>query len=407
MGATRGTMSALVLAVFTVSAGYGAVLPHLPDLVAGLLGPAARQALISRHTGLLTAAYTLALFIFAPLWGRASDRFGRRAALFAALAGFGIATLLLAPAKSLVALYAERFFSAAFAAAITPVAGAALAERAATEHARARSLALLSMGGIAGFFLGPMLGVATQRASDVVLGAAKPAAALAMPLAAVALLAFATAFAVAIALRRDSAARAPAQGETPVRPTPAHVLRRLLALSFTVSAAIGVFEVGLALHGRQQMGLSELEIALMFAECSLVMLVIQGIAFSRLVRPEASPALIVPALSILATGLLFVSRIPNYALTLAVVSAVAASAGVLSPLLTYWISRTSGPAQGWQLGRQTAAASLGVTAGSAAAGLLFNVPALTGVPFLLAAALAGAAVVLSLPLRRALVPVSA
>ena len=57
---------------------------------------------------------------------------------------------------------------------------------------------------------------------------------------------------------------------------------------------------------------------------------------------------------------------------LVVIGAVAASAGFLSPILTYWISSKAGNAQGWQLGKQTAAAALGVTVGSVAAGLLFN-----------------------------------
>ena len=401
----RGTTAALLLAVFTVAAGYGVVLPHLPDLVERLLGQAVQQAQVSRHTGMLTGVYTFALFLFAPLWGRASDRLGRRGVLFAGLAGFGVATLVLSSAESLAALYAERFVSAAFAAAVTPVAAAAIGEFAAAEQARARRLALLSMGGIAGFLLGPMLGAATEGAAGAVLGAAKPAGALVMPLAAIALLAFAAALAVAFAVPGSNSG-----GARPVRPRgrqddhTGRVLPRLLALSFIVSAGIGVFEVGLALRGKQQLGLTPFQIALMFAECSLIMFAIQGIAFSRRVKPEASPALIAPALSVLAAGLLLVSWTADYAFTLALVGAVAASAGILSPLLTYWISSKAGRAQGWELGRQTAAASLGVTLGSAVAGLLFNAAALPGAPFVLAAALAAAGVLLSLGLRRALAP---
>ena len=400
----RGTTATLLLAVFTVSAGYGAVLPHLPDLVERLLGQGVQQAQISRHTGMLTGVYTFALFLFAPLWGRASDRLGRRGVLFAGLAGFGVATLVLSSAESLAALYAERFVSAAFAAAVTPVAAAAIGELAAAEQARARHLALLSMGGIAGFLLGPMLGAATEGAAGAVLGAAKPAGTLVMPLAAIALLAFAAALAVAFAVPGGNG------GARLVRPPgrqddhTGRVLPRLLALSFIVSAGIGVFEVGLALRGKQQLGLTPFQIALMFAECSLIMFAIQGIVFSRRIKPEARPALIAPALAVLAAGLLLVSWSTDYAFTLALVGAVAASAGILSPLLTYWISSKAGRAQGWELGKQTAAASLGVTLGSAVAGLLFNAAALPGAPFVLAAALAAAGVLLSLGLRRALAP---
>ena len=69
----RVTMAALMLAVFTVSVGFGVVLPLLPYLIERLLGAGVEAAQVSRHTGLLTAVYTLSLFLFAPLWGRLSD----------------------------------------------------------------------------------------------------------------------------------------------------------------------------------------------------------------------------------------------------------------------------------------------------------------------------------------------
>jgi predicted MFS family arabinose efflux permease len=88
---------------------------------------------------------------------------------------------------------------------------------------------------------------------------------------------------------------------------------------------------------------------------------------------------------------------------LVVIGAVAASAGILSPILTYWISAKAGSAQGWELGKQTAAASLGVTLGSAAGGLLFNAAALPGASFVLTAALTVLGFLLSLGLPNMLV----
>ena len=94
----------------------------------------------------------------------------------------------------------------------------------------------------------------------------------------------------------------------------------------------------------------------------------------------------------------------DFALMLIVIGAVSASAGILSPILTYWISARAGSAQGWELGKQTAAASLGVTLGSAAGGLLFNIAALPGASFLLTAGLAVLGVLLSFGLPQLLVP---
>ena len=70
---------------------------------------------------------------------------------------------------------------------------------------------------------------------------------------------------------------------------------------------------------------------------------------------------------------------------LALVGAVASSAGILSPIVTYWISSKAGAAQGALLGRQTAAASLGATFGSVAGGVLFDLPYIKDASFLVAA----------------------
>jgi MFS family permease len=67
-------MTALMLAVFTVSLGYGVVLPLLPSLVARLLSSASTPSQISQHTGWLTGVYALALFLGAPAWRSAAAR---------------------------------------------------------------------------------------------------------------------------------------------------------------------------------------------------------------------------------------------------------------------------------------------------------------------------------------------
>ena len=175
-------------------------------------------------------------------------------------------------------------------------------------------------------------------------------------------------------------------------------------LTFIVSAGVGVFEVGLALRGKQELGLTPYQIALMFTECSLIMLVMQAIVFSPWVKPDTTRWFIAPTLAVLVAGLLLVPRASDFILTLVVIGAVATSAGILSPILTYWISVKAGWAQGWELGKQTAAASLGVAVGSAAGGLLFNIAALPGASFILTAGLAALGVLLSLWLPHLLVP---
>ena len=402
-GVPLSSMAALMLAVFTVSVGYGVVLPLLPYLIERLLGVGVEAARVSRHTGLLTAVYALSLFLFAPMWGRLSDRRGTRGVLLIGLLGFGVTMLVFSFVESLVAVYAERFLSGMFAAAVTPVAAAAIGNFATTEHGRARRLSFVSMAGIAGFLLGPMLGVFVTRFAAGFFTLAMPAGSVAFPLAATALLAFLVASAVAFAVPGGTGHDRPQKTRGAAFVKTAWLVPKLLILTFIVSAGIGVFEVGLALRGKQELGLTPYQIALMFTECSLVMFVMQAIVFSPLVQPDTTRWFIAPALSVLTVGLLLVPMAADFTLMLVVTGAVAASAGILSPILTYWISARAASAQGWELGKQTAAASLGVTVGSAAGGLLYNVVALPGAPFFLTAGIAALGFLLGLGLPHLLV----
>jgi MFS family permease len=390
-GIPLSTMAALMLAVFAVSMGFGVLLPLLPFLVERLIGPTADAAQISRATGLLTAIYTLALFIFAPAWGRLSDLFGRRIILLIGLICFGATTLVFSFAEDIPGLYAERFLSGLFAAAVTPVALAVIADQAANADAKARRLTFVSLAGISGFLSGPMIGARLTGSSGA-------AGSIAIPLAATTVMAFVAAAAVGLTIPVITPEPTGRKRQHHLGDTNRWLVTRLLALAFFVSAGVGVFEVGLALRGKQELGLNREEIAMMFTECSLVMIVVQAVVFSPWIRPETTRRMIAPAFAALATGLFVAPYASDFALMLAVVGLVAASAGILSPILTFWISSKAGTAQGAAFGTQTAAASLGGAVGAAAGGLLFDVSFLPNASFVLVTGLTAIGFLMSLPL---------
>ena len=390
-----------MLSVFTVSMGYGVLLPLLPYLIERLLGAGGNPSQVSTSTGLLTGLYTLSLFLFAPVWGRLSDRYGRRTILLIGLIGFSATMATFAFIENLTAVYAERFLSGMFAAAVTPVALAAIADLTTTEAARGRRLTLVSLAGISGFLLGPTLGVFLARSTAGLLPIVNPAGSLALPLAGTAMLALLVAIAAAVVVPGTKGIDT-ASGRRETTQQPGWLVPKLLLVSFAVSAGVGVFEVGLALRGKQELALSQYQIALMFTECSLVMFVVQAIVFSPWVRPETTRWLISPALAVLAVALFLVPRASDFTLMLLVIGAVAASAGILSPILTYWISNKAGKKQGRELGKQTAAASLGAAVGSAVGGVLFEVPLLPGASFLVVTALIALALLLGLGLPNSL-----
>lgn len=138
---------AILVGMFAIAIGYGIVLPILPSLVEQLVGTA-NPAALSRHTGLLSGTYAIALFLFAPLWGRISDRHGRRPVILLVLMGFAGSLGLFVLVQSLLALYSGRFF----AAAVAPAAYALICDHAPSEEWRTHRFALINVAGSAGSF---------------------------------------------------------------------------------------------------------------------------------------------------------------------------------------------------------------------------------------------------------------
>ena len=102
-----------------------------------------------RQLGLLVASFALMQFIAGPIWGRLSDRLGRRPVLLITIAGNTVAMLLLGFADSLEALFAARILSGTFAGNLG-VATAYIADATAEKERFSRTWALPIRAPIAG-----------------------------------------------------------------------------------------------------------------------------------------------------------------------------------------------------------------------------------------------------------------
>jgi DHA1 family tetracycline resistance protein-like MFS transporter len=134
--------------------GLGIIIPVLPHLVEDMLGHDASRA--AEVYGLLASSYAVMQFLFAPVLGALSDRFGRRPVLLVALFGFGVNYVVMGLAPSIAWLFVARIFSGVTGASIT-TANAYIADIS-TPKNRAQNFGLVgAMFGI-GFIVGPALG---------------------------------------------------------------------------------------------------------------------------------------------------------------------------------------------------------------------------------------------------------
>ena len=389
------TTPALAFAVFTVSLGYGVLLPLLPDLLATTL-KTTDASLIAKHVGLVTGMFAGAPILFAPLWGRLSDRIGSKRVLLAGLVGFA-ATSITPPLETTVwTLHAGRIVNGAFAAAVVPASLAAIAAHTSAER-RARGFGWIGVAAIAGYFVGPVIGSFALFAAPVddPTRAIWPALTASTGLTALS--------AIAIQRTIHKLAGKASNREAEPATTDRSLIVLLLGLSATAAGASAAFEVGIVVHARA-IGLGPQWLALLFAECSLVMLVAQVIVFSSFVPPQILRRLITPSFVVLALGLALTPASTGLPTSVLVTGAVAAAAGLALPALTFWTSFASNLGHGLEQGRRTAVISFGQAVGSVAAGFLSRPNFLPEAPFFAAAGVVAAAALAAALLSSRLAP---
>ena len=144
----------ILLTVFIYSAGFGIIMPVLPDLIRELT-----QLSLSEATQLgawIGAAYGIFQFVMGPMMGNLGDRFGRRPVFLVSLFGFGVDFLLMGLAPSIIWLFVGRSIAGGFGAIFGP-ANAAMADMSSAED-RAASFGKVGAAFGLGFIIGPALG---------------------------------------------------------------------------------------------------------------------------------------------------------------------------------------------------------------------------------------------------------
>ena len=136
------------------SVGFGIILPVLPELIVDITGDPLHEA--ARYGGWLAFAYASMQFIFSPVAGNLSDRFGRRPLLLASLVVFGVDYLIMGLAPTLAWLFLGRLIAGTSATSFG-IANACIADLFPPEK-RAQNFGLIGAAFGVGFILGPVIG---------------------------------------------------------------------------------------------------------------------------------------------------------------------------------------------------------------------------------------------------------
>ncbi len=375
--APRSALLTLFSIVVVDLVGFGVVIPILPFL-AESFGASATVL------GVLLTSYAGMQFLFAPVWGRISDRIGRRPVMLVTIAGTSLALLALGFAESLVWLFIARLLGGLFSANVS-VATAYVADL--TEGSeRTRWMGLIGVAFALGFILGPALG-----------GLLAPYGYHVPMLAAAALAAVNFFYGLAV-LREPPAHRSEKRAAAALRLPPTGTARKLCGAYFVFTFGVSQLETVFAFFMIDAFAYGAREVAYILVMMALVMAAVQGGAIRRLAIAFGERRLLLAGAMLLAMAFAAVPWMPTVALLLVPLAVAAVGRALCHPSLLGLVSATTtAEDRGLVMGMFQSSASLARVLGPLAAGALYDF--YYAAPYLLASALMApvAAIALTLP----------
>lgn len=355
----KSPLAIIFFTVFIDLVGFGIVIPVLP-LYTEHLGATAIQI------GLITGIYSLMTFVFSPVMGKLSDRFGRRPVLLISIVGTAFGFVLMGLARTLWLLFAARALDGITGANIS-TAQAYIADVTPPEK-RSKSMGLIGAAFGLGFIFGPAIG-----------GLLSPISAAA-PFYFAAALACVNAVLVFFFLPETVTAemRAHPQVRQPAREIFSHgrggVLAGIMTCYFLMITGFSMMTFGYALFTEHRFGFDARHNGYVFALIGVIAATIQGGLMGRLNDRFGEKTLVRVGLICMAVSMLLLPQSSGVIVLLAVTSLLALGNSFATPTMSGLLSQNVD--RGWQgraLGLMQSSGSLGRFIGPTLAGFLLAI----------------------------------
>jgi len=363
----------LFLIVFVDLVGFGILIPLLPFYVQRV---GAGPEIITITLGL----YSLFQFIAAPIWGKLSDRYGRKPILAFSLAGLAFSYVVLAYADTLALVMASRVLGGLMSGNIS--AAFAYVTDITTEEDRARGMGLLGAAFGLGFIFGPVIG-------GVLAGAELESANYALPaLFATGLIilslvgvVFVLPESLSAELREKNRNKTPIPLANQLRLTfTKKVLTLIIGVSFIITMAFALIEVTLGLWANEHLGFGPRDIGLVLTYMGVIGVIIQGGLIGTLTKRFSERRLVTISGLFYLGGYATLFFANGWPLLLVAMTMLAIGSGLSNPTLSSLVSKEAAETErGVVLGIFQGAGSLArvigpMYAGMAYAGLGKNMP---------------------------------
>lgn len=349
----------IYLTIFVNILGFGMIFPLLPFY--------AQHFNASETTiGFLAASFAIAQFFLSPIWGRLSDRFGRKPIIGVALLGLSVSFLIFGLSDNLTWLFISRVLQGTFSAAALPVAQAYISDVTSKDE-RIRGMGNLGASLAAGFIFGPGIG---GILSGIHLSFPFFVASVLAALNFVSVLIF-----LPESLNKKVEKLTIKEGFFNIK----HMYRGLkgelgsfFILVFFWSFAMTNNEVAIPLFGSERLNLSVATIGYFFSVQGLLAVFMQSIFIYKITHFFGEHKTAVLGLFVMAIGLFLVplSKTPHLLLIFMILMTVGSS--MTRPTLATLVSKETREGQGTTMGIFSSFESLGRVFGPLLGGWLFS-----------------------------------
>jgi MFS transporter, DHA1 family, tetracycline resistance protein len=388
-------LAILFVTVLVDMIGFGIVLPLLP-FYAEEFGATPLQVT------LLIASFSATQFVAVPIWGRISDRLGRRPFIIAGLFASAVSYLIFGLAGSLLMLFVSRIAAGAAGGTIA-VAQAYVADTTGPSD-RAHGLGMLGAASGLGILVGPAIGGFFSPFGYPVPGFIAAAMCATNGIAAI--------FFLPESQRARAADRPPADGATDgatdrpmgqaasfrtwVRTMTTYPFSLLLIVYFLAIMSFTAMTSVLALYGDRAFAMNARDMGVVFAVAGGTTVIVRGMLVGWLARRVGERRIVQAGTVVLGFSLLTIPLAPTEALIYALVPFWALASGLTFPSLASLVSQeTDSGSQGAMLGGQQVVGGIGRVLGPVWAGALFGAVSIRA-PFLVGAALVAVAMVVAM-----------
>ncbi len=372
---TKNALLVLFLVMFLVYVGFGIMIPVLP-FYAEEIGASPTEL------GLLMAVYSLMQLIFAPMWGKISDRYGRKPVMLVGIGGLALSFFMMAVSTNLWMLYAARIIGGILSAANMPTTMAYAADITTPED-RGKGMGMIGAGIGLGFVFGPALGGIFSKTS------------LSLPFYIAGISSILTMLLVLFVLKESSTAESrlkQSQNKESLWKSFSGNLSILFILQLFISLSLSGLEATFAYFAAKKAGMDAAQMGYVFMIMGLAGAIVQGGLMGKLTKRYGEGPVIQWGIIISAIGFALILLVNNFTTAAIFLTIFGIGNGVIRPSISSLLTKTSNVGHGSATGLLSSFDSFGRIVGPPVGGWLFSVS--IGLPYIIGAILSILALVL-------------